>query len=130
MRGRARFRGESEFSTWLRSIAVNALRDFIKAKQRRRELAGADVGEAAIDEFWYGKKVSGGISEEVQRLREAMDHLTPRQRHLIEWKYGDGLTYDEIASRLSSTPTAVSQALRRARLTLKRTMESDDLARQ
>jgi DNA-directed RNA polymerase specialized sigma24 family protein len=115
MRGRGRFREESEFSTWLRAVALNALRDFIKAKGKRPELANMNVD-----------KVLGGVhAPDSLFLSEAMRRLTPRQRHLIEWKYGDGLSYAEIADRLKTTDTAVSQALRRARLALKRAIETE-----
>ena len=124
MRGRGRFRAEAEFSTWLRSVATNALRDFLKAKCRRAGLATGGLSEAEIHgaaQFDYP------AGPDTQRLYEAMRSLTPRQRHLIEWKYGEGLTYAEIAARLNTSNTAVSQALRRARLALKRAIESDDL---
>src|SRR5512134_942454 len=46
MRGRGRFRGEAEFSTWLRAVALNALRDFINAARRKPETAALDTDTA------------------------------------------------------------------------------------
>ena len=125
MRGRGRFRGEAEFSTWLRSVALNALRDFIKARRKRHEFAAIGLDEAESAAFRRLSPVDEDDGPQILSVREAMAHLTPRQRHLIEWKYGDGLSYAEIATRLNTTDTAVSQALRRARMALKRAIEAE-----
>jgi RNA polymerase sigma-70 factor (ECF subfamily) len=124
MRGRERFRGDAEFSTWLRRIALNLLSDFVRTKRAR-----ATVSIDRLDETEIPISSSVGSSgsdawAESEILREAMARLSPRHRHLIEWKYGDGLSYEEIADRLNTTPSAVSQALRRARLTLRRVLAS------
>jgi RNA polymerase sigma-70 factor (ECF subfamily) len=124
MRGRARFRGDAEFSTWLRAVALNALRDFLKAKRRRVEDGSLDVESAESAALRRRLLSAPNLGPEIQSVTDAIARLTPRQRHLIEWKYGDGLSYAEIAERLNTTDTAVSQALRRARLALKRAIEA------
>jgi RNA polymerase sigma-70 factor (ECF subfamily) len=122
IQGRSHFRGDAEFSTWLRRIAINVLRDHIRAKRARTadtEECNPDFGTPVILPESY-RWPTAGLN--ATSLHDAMNRLTPRQRHLIEWKYGDQLTYREIAARLDTTPQAVSQALRRARLTLKQAM--------
>jgi RNA polymerase sigma-70 factor (ECF subfamily) len=125
MRGRFRFRGEAEFSTWLRTVAMNAFRDFIRAKRKRPPLARLDLNDPESIAIRNLAHFDNGSGPDIQNLQEALCRLTPRQRHLIEWKYGDGLSYAEIATRLNSTDTAVSQALRRARISLKRAIDAE-----
>jgi RNA polymerase sigma-70 factor (ECF subfamily) len=123
LQGRSQFRGDAAFSTWLRRVAINVLRDFIRSKRAKpsgewRDSAGVEPAEALPPSADWNC-----VSFQATGLYDAMKRLTPKQRHLIEWKYGDQLTYEEIAARLDTTPAAVSQALRRARLSLKQAIE-------
>lgn len=122
IRGLDRFRGEAEFSTWLHRIAWNVLNDYHRSKRRRS--AAEDNARA---ETFSGKELVAAqqpvSSTDSERVREALCRLSPRQRHMIEWKYGEGLTHREIADRLIISESAVSQGLYRARGALAKAMQ-------
>lgn len=123
LQGRPQFRGDAAFSTWLRRVAINVLRDSLRSKRAKPI---AEWPDSAVGQSTDAPPPSAdwnGVGSEATGLYDAMKQLTPKQRHLIEWKYGDQLTYEEIAARLDTTPAAVSQALRRARLSLKQAIE-------
>lgn len=123
LRGMARFRGEAEFSTWLHRIARNVLSDYYSAKARQAR-AEADREDAHRTAARLASPPSAGPVEGAH-VRAALYRLTPRQRHLVEWKYGDGLSYAEIAARLRISEAAASQALYRARLAFRKAFEAE-----
>jgi RNA polymerase sigma-70 factor (ECF subfamily) len=122
----ARFRGEAEFATWRYQIARNVLIDHLRTRHRRRELVETDVGQVVYEAaLQAAAETATDDQPDLASIRSALCRLTPRQRHLIEWKYGDGLTYAEIAFRLHISEAAASQALYRAREALKTAVAAD-----
>ncbi|MDT7604555.1 MAG: polymerase sigma-70 factor, subfamily [Acidobacteriota bacterium] len=115
------FRAESSFYTWLRRIAINAfLNDRRAARPRAAEPSrdtGDETGEAAQDET----RVSAFDAESalhdrllMERVRGALDELSPRQRLVFLLKHDEGLTYEEIARELSCSTGAIKKSLARA----------------
>src|SRR5262249_42708882 len=100
------FRGEAEFATWQYRIARNVLNDFFAAKQRRKRVQA----EVAAESFRAARQSAAAMGREdlpeTEPVRLALCRLAPRQRHLIEWKYGDGLSCAEIAARLGVSEAA------------------------
>jgi RNA polymerase sigma-70 factor (ECF subfamily) len=121
----ARFRGEAEFATWLYRVTRNVLIDHLRTRRRQREVVETALGTAAYEAALQSAAPSAATPHEIETLRTALCQLTPRQRHLIEWKYGDGLTYAEISSRLCISEAAASQALYRAREALRKALRVD-----
>jgi RNA polymerase sigma-70 factor (ECF subfamily) len=66
--------------------------------------SGGDGPDAFID----GRRLA-------ERVQITLDYLPDRYGDVLEWKYLQGLSVNEIAERLASTPKAVESTLTRAR---------------
>jgi RNA polymerase sigma-70 factor len=104
---------------WLRGIALNLVRN------SRRKRAG--------DLLQIGDQVAMFIEQAVAKvevveadnwrdrlaiLSHCVDTLTTRSKSLIRWRYSDGKTATQIASRLDESPASVRKQLQRIRATL------------
>jgi RNA polymerase sigma-70 factor (ECF subfamily) len=106
------FRGDSEFTTWLYRLVVNASLD--ERRRRRRLLPWGEMGamrkagERKPQEKHYARLE---IAEAVQA---AIGELKPKFRLPVLLKYIEGLSYDEIASVMGCSKGTVASRLNRA----------------
>jgi RNA polymerase sigma factor (sigma-70 family) len=102
--GLSQLRDPRSFDAWLCGIAVN----LAKMRLRQRAVERRLVAEAASDE--------GGQERELLDLvRDAVDVLPRGQRDVVLMHYVEGLSCEEIASLLHSSPGAIRVRLHRAR---------------
>ena len=105
------FRGDSEFTTWLYSLVVNACMD--ERRRRRRLLPFGEVfamkhpSEKNPQEKQYGK------TEVAEAVRSAIAQLRPKFRLPILLKYIEGLSYEEIAQVMGCSKGTVASRLNR-----------------
>jgi len=105
------FRGDSEFTTWLYRLVVNACMD--ERRRRRRLLPFGEVfamkhpSEKNPQEKQYGK------TEVAEAVRSAIAQLKPKFRLPILLKYIEGLSYDEIAQVMGCSKGTVASRLNR-----------------
>lgn len=105
------FRGESEFTTWLYRLVVNACLD---EKRRRRRLL--PWGETVVMRNPSDKKPQEkqyARLEVAEAVREAIGELKPKFRLPILLKYIEGLSYEEIASVMGCSKGTVASRLNR-----------------
>jgi RNA polymerase sigma-70 factor (ECF subfamily) len=105
------FRGDSEFTTWLYRLVVNACLD---ERRRRRKLlpwgetvAMTKPSEKKPQEKQYARRE---VSAAVQ---QANGELKPKFRLPILLKYIEGLSYEEIASVMGCSKGTVASRLNR-----------------
>lgn len=119
------------FSTWLYSIATNNCVDFIR-KKRLQTVYIDDVWTSSGDEAWeYPIPSEGSNPEEsiiheqrVQMLRDVVKQLKPRYRRLVELRYFEEKSYEEIAEELHLPLGTVKVQLFRARDLLQNILRS------
>ena len=105
------FRGDSEFTTWLYRLVVNACLD--ERRRRRRLLTLGETvtmtnpSEKKPQEKQYARRE---VSEAVQA---AIGELKPKFRLPILLKYIEGLSYEEIASVMGCSKGTVASRLNR-----------------
>jgi RNA polymerase sigma-70 factor (ECF subfamily) len=105
------FRGDSEFTTWLYRLVVNACHD--EHRRRRRLLpwgetvAMSNPSEKKPQEKQYARRE---VSDNVQA---AIGELKPKFRLPILLKYIEGLSYEEIASVMGCSKGTVASRLNR-----------------
>src|ERR1044072_8659677 len=105
------FRGDSEFTTWLYRLVVNACMD--ERRRRRRLLPFGEVfamkhpSEKNPQEKQYGK------TEVAEAVRSAIAQLKPKFRLPILLKYIEGLSYEEIAQVMGCSKGTVASRLNR-----------------
>jgi RNA polymerase sigma-70 factor (ECF subfamily) len=112
-----RFDVSQKFSTWLFTVAVNTLRDYLRQKRWTREISASD------NEASFGA-VDAPIDSHIERqshakvLEEILEVLTPLQREVILLIDGEDLASKEVAKILNISDTAVRQHLFKARAKL------------
>jgi RNA polymerase sigma factor (sigma-70 family) len=118
------------FSTWLFKIASNNCIDFIRKK--RIKVTSMDTGKTNQDgEIVYIDASSDTLdpqetmmhNQKVKAMREIVSKLKPRYRELIEKRYFEELSYEEIAEELNLPLGTVKAQLFRARDFLSNMME-------
>ncbi len=110
------------FSTWLFKIASNNCIDFMRKK--RVKVTSMDTGYTTDsgEVIYFDAKASGQDPEEaiiynqkVKHMRNLVEKLKPRYRELVELRYFDELSYEEIAESLNLPLGTVKAQLFRAR---------------
>jgi RNA polymerase sigma-70 factor (ECF subfamily) len=110
------------FSTWLFSIASNNCVDFIRKK--RLQTVYLDDMRTSVDNDVYEYPIPSDNNnpeediihqQRVQLLRDVVKQLKPRYRRLVEMRYFDEMSYEEIASELDMPLGTVKTQLFRAR---------------
>lgn len=120
------FRGEAAISTWLYRVTVNAALSQKRYRQRRQTLS--------LDEFeWQQPRMrwKAGLdgpddveqhvmaSERIQRLRQAIEELSPMDRAVVVLGVLRGQSNQSIGDTLGLSEAAVKSRRHRARLYLR-----------
>jgi RNA polymerase sigma-70 factor, ECF subfamily len=97
------FRGESSLRTWLFTIARRLLLDRRRSDRRRGEQVEVQDSDVSTE---YDALDSVVADETQQRLKTAMEKLTPTQREVFTLRVGEGMSYKEIADSVGTTEGA------------------------
>jgi RNA polymerase sigma factor (sigma-70 family) len=110
------------FSTWLFKIASNNCIDFIRRKKMvtfsiHKTYENEEGSEMSMDIKSEGLTPEENFikKQKVQHMHEVVDKLKPRYRVLVEMRYFDELSYEEIAAKLELPLGTVKAQLFRAR---------------
>ena len=116
---------QNTFATWLFSIASNHGIDFIRRQHMRLVPLNSMSVTDEDDAYEYPFPSDDPTPEEelitLQRdkiVRDLVDRLAPRYRRIVNMRYFDELSYEEIAKQLNIPLGTVKIQLRRARLLL------------
>lgn len=118
----ATFRGEAQLFTWLCTFCRHEISAHY-ARARRRPPTTSLVEDSAEVRAAL-ESLAGAVTapdsfvarDETARLvHVALDRLPSRYGDALEWKYVEGLSVVEIATRLALTPKAAESLLTRAR---------------
>ena len=117
------YRGEAALYTWFCQICRNVIADHYRRRQRGSErvvLLEDQPNVRAILEALTApasdEPETGVWRQQVHRVVEAtLDALPGRYGEVLEWKYVDGESVEEIARRLDVGPKAAESLLTRAR---------------
>ena len=115
------FRGDAQFSTWLYRIAVNTAKNHLAFHNRRVPLEGIEFSDAEqFESAFQLREVDTperrAIQAEMQRaVLKAVDSLPPELREAITLREVEGISYDEIATRMGCPVGTVRSRIFRAR---------------
>jgi RNA polymerase sigma-70 factor (ECF subfamily) len=126
LKGKKRFRKDSRFSTYLFTIARNLCLDTLKSWERKHVFINQ---ENYIERTTDKSKGPDKILEETEMgriVQSAIQSLPPDQTEVLILSKYIGLSYDEIAQILESTPVAIKQKAYRAMLSLKQKLKNLD----
>lgn len=119
----ASYRAESAMFTWLCAICRNEMSDWLRRQGRYREhivlIEDFPDVRAAVDSVTASPDLgpeAGYERVEANRLIQvALDRLPPKYGDVLEWKYVEGYTSQEIADRLGVGYEAAQSLLARAK---------------
>lgn len=110
------------FSTWLFKIATNNCIDHIRKKRLQttslEQTSTSDEGEVtpiAVKDHNPDPEESMMKEQRAEKIRSAIEQLSPKYRALIELRYLDELAYEEIAEKLDIPLGTVKAQLFRAK---------------
>ncbi len=110
------------FSTWLFKIATNNSIDFIRKKRllttsldQKTQTDDGEITPVAVKDHNPDPEESMMKDQRAQKIRAAIEQLSPKYRTLIELRYLDELSYEEIAEKLDIPLGTVKAQLFRAK---------------
>ncbi len=117
------YRGESALFTWLCAITRNEMSDWLARQGRYRQhiVLTEDFPEiqAAVDSFQAPQsdnpEQNYQRAELVRLIQVALDRLPPKYGNVLEWKYIEGYSVNEIAVKLELGNEATQSLLARAK---------------
>jgi RNA polymerase sigma-70 factor (ECF subfamily) len=120
LRSLDRFKGEASFYTWLYRIAVNLAIDYQRREWRRPEVelreGASTVQEGTREELSKSDPYRLVRNREIgERVRAAINELTPDHRAVILLREVEGLSYDEISRVMQCAKGTVMSRLHYAR---------------
>ena len=98
-RGLPKFRGRSQFATWLHRIAINVCRDAARRRKPQPELPTR----------------TGPDEDMIERVRVALGRLRTPHRVVLALRYTLSLSYEEIAETLNWSLPKVKVTIHRAK---------------
>ncbi|MCX7713603.1 MAG: sigma-70 family RNA polymerase sigma factor [Chthoniobacterales bacterium] len=112
------FRGDSSFSTWLHTIAVNKTINYLKWRGRRQHISLSELDSGAGSDSDLKSLVGGDdpsrqayLKELQRRLNEAMLKLSPNHRAVVAMFDIQGMPHSEIAKVLGISEGTVRSRL-------------------
>lgn len=121
VKGLEGYRGDASMFSWLCTICRNEINAYYRRQQRSVPVVAQDDDsirpileslEAAAEDDPDAKYQR---REFVQLIQEVLDFLPQNYGHSLEWKYIEGLSVSEIATRLELSELAAQSLLARAR---------------
>ena len=104
------FRGEAQFSTWLRTLTNHKVAEYYRKRNRKQEAPQVPLFEA----LGHTEGSTSKIMEERITLRKALQELPEQYREVILLRFAEGLQFNEIAELTGQNLEATKSLFRRA----------------
>lgn len=132
VRNLAAYRGEAALFSWLCQICRRQIVDHLRANRRHAENVVSIDGSPELHEMLEAVEapasddpVRGYDSAQTRRLvQSVLDRLPGRYGDVLEWKYIEGCSVEEIGEWLGIGQIAAQSMLSRARKAFRETMET------
>ena len=127
-RSRESFKGDAQISTWLHSIVVNAALMKLRTRRRKPEEPIEDYLPHYLPDGHHAEKhaswtepadVALSTKETAAMVRSAIEDLPETYRTVVLLRDIEGLSTEETAKIVNTTPNAVKIRLHRGRLALR-----------
>ncbi|MDA7937022.1 sigma-70 family RNA polymerase sigma factor [bacterium] len=107
-----------EFRSWAKEVvrrqALHAIRARETAQRHGRAIA-PELLEAISETFCEDESTVSLVHNEATAMQKCVDDLPQEKQKLIAMRYEHDATFDEISSKMNSTPAAIQRALSRIR---------------
>ena len=132
MRALGTFRGEAALFSWLCQICRRQIADYLRAHKRHHQnvvliddTPGLREALESIAAPSSDEPLQGYGSAETRRLvQSVLDRLPSRYGDVLEWKYIEGRSVEEIGALLGVGQTAAQSLLARARVAFREALET------
>ena len=114
------FRGESLFTTWLRTLTNYKIAEYYRRRNRKQDPRESPLAEA--------ESLPDGSNrlqmEERIALRTALSAMPEKYREVVLLRFSDGMQFEEIAKSMDSNLEATKSLFRRAVAALRKNLET------
>jgi len=110
-----KFRGESQFSTWMYRVTANCASTQMQRRGRHRHANLPETDELIDLRSDYNPELRAEAGELRSRLLVALDTLPPKLRAVVVLRDVYEMSHEDIASELGISTTAAKVRLHRAR---------------
>ena len=121
------YRNEGQFKGWMMRIAANKTMDLLRMRQRAPKLSTDDAADEAMLQW---QAPDHGNPDQLyeqdsanRRIRAVLQALTPEQRLVVELKFFQHSTFEEIATQTGTPVNTVKSRLYASLQKLKDTLE-------
>jgi len=110
------FKGNSKFSTWLYAFTYNHCVNYVN-RSTAKKIEKQSVGTENIEDTYYNpEKDDNNINLlKVEKLKEALEQISPEEKMILLLKYQDSLSIKELGGILDIGESAVKMRLKRAK---------------
>ena len=110
------FKGKSKFSTWLYAFTYNHCVNYVN-RNTAKKIEKQSVDATNIEDSGYSIEDSDNDINQlkVEKLKEALELISPEEKMILLLKYQDYLTIKEIESVLGIGQSAVKMRIKRAK---------------
>lgn len=121
------YRGQGQFKGWMMRIAVNKTMDLLRLRQRSPRLSTDEVASEAVLEWQapdhHNPDQVYEQNTDNRRIHTLLHSLPPEQRLVVELKFFQHCTFEEIAFQTTTPVNTVKSRLYASLQKLKDTME-------
>ncbi|WNH10905.1 RNA polymerase sigma factor [Thalassobellus suaedae] len=110
----ASFKGKSKFSTWLYSFTYNHCVNYV-TRNTAKKFEKQSVDYTDIENLSDDEDDTGFLSMKVDKLKVALELISPEEKMILLLKYQDSLSIKEIESVLGIGESAVKMRIKRAK---------------
>ncbi|WP_437228608.1 RNA polymerase sigma factor [Planctomicrobium sp. SH661] len=111
------FKGKSSLATYLAVVARRIVVKSITNRRKSEALGHTSVHQASLPA--RGSEVSRTAAD-IEEVRSLLGQLPPSEAAMVKYFYIDGLTYQEISSRMNIPENSIGPTLHRAREKMKK----------
>jgi len=111
---RREFRGEAPVAIWLRGIARNHLRNFLR-KHREEAVGVGEELEAMLDHKSESWDAHEDVHHRLQSLQHCLERLPENTRNLLEARYVQGFSIREMSTKSGKGYSALCMQIHRLR---------------
>jgi RNA polymerase sigma-70 factor (ECF subfamily) len=105
-----KFRGEAQFTTWLRTLTNHKVAEYYRRRSRKKETMQVDLVQAENQ----GDDHNAISIEDIIALQNALMRLRDLYREIILLRFAEEMPFNEIAVYMKKKPEAVKSLYRRA----------------
>ena len=109
------FRGEAQFSTWLRTLTNHKVAEFYRKRNRKQEVQQAPLSEAA----GCTEGRTSELMEERMIMRHALQQLSTSYQDILLLRFAEDMQFNQIAEVTGLSLEATKSLFRRAVVALK-----------